>query len=40
MLDYKRDVPGESDQDKKEFLADISSFANATGGDLIYGVDE
>ena len=39
-LDYKRDLCGNSDGDKKEFLSDISSFANATGGDLLFGVDE
>lgn len=39
-LDYKRDLPGNADGDKKEFLADISSFANTVGGDLIFGVDE
>ncbi len=40
MLDYKRELPGPSDADKKEFLADVSSFANAAGGYLIYGVEE
>ena len=39
-LDYKRDLPGTSDDDKKEFLADVSSFANTNGGDLIIGIDE
>lgn len=39
-LDYKRSLPGNSDKDKKEFLADVSSFANAAGGHLIYGVKE
>lgn len=37
-IEYKQTLPGGSDADKKEFLADVSSFANATGGDLIYGV--
>ena len=40
VLEYKSELPGNSDSDKKEFLADISSFANAIGGDLIYGVIE
>jgi hypothetical protein len=31
-------LPGNSDSDKKEFLADVSSFANANGGDLVYGI--
>ncbi|MGE0827540.1 MAG: helix-turn-helix domain-containing protein [Candidatus Binatia bacterium] len=39
-LDYKRDLPGSTDADKKEFLADVSSFANTVGGDLIFGIEE
>jgi hypothetical protein len=39
-LDYKEELPGGSDGDKKEFLADVSSFANAVGGDLLFGVKE
>ncbi len=39
-IDYKLALPGTSADDKKEFLADISSFANAGGGDLVFGVDE
>ncbi|HEX4710282.1 ATP-binding protein [Phenylobacterium sp.] len=37
-LEYKRDLVGQRDADKKEFLADVSALANAEGGDLIYGV--
>lgn len=37
-IEYKKVLPGNSDKDKREFLADISSFANAGGGDLLYGV--
>ncbi len=40
VLDYKSELHGNSDSDKKEFLADVSSFANAIGGDLIYGIIE
>ena len=40
VLDYKSELNGNNDSDKKEFLADISSFANAIGGDLIYGIIE
>ena len=40
VLEYKLELPGNSDSDKKEFLADVSSFANANGGDIIYGVIE
>jgi hypothetical protein len=39
-IEYKRELPGNSDADKREFLADVSSFANALGGDLLYGVTE
>lgn len=37
-VEYKLKLPGGTDVDKKEFLADVSSFANGGGGDLIYGV--
>ena len=40
ILDYKRDKIGRKDNDKKEFLFDISSFANADSGNLILGIDE
>ena len=39
-LEYKKELPGSQDKDKKEFLADICSFANASGGDIIYGIKE
>jgi predicted HTH transcriptional regulator len=39
-IDYKRQMPGNSDGDKREFLADASSFANTGGGDLVNGIDE
>jgi hypothetical protein len=39
-IEYKLMLPATSDRDKKEFLADVSSFANASGGDLIYGMRE
>ena len=39
-IEYKSALPGGSDGNKKEFLADVSSFANTTGGDLIYGLEE
>ena len=38
-LEFKAELPGTKDSEKKEFLADVSSFANAAGGDLIYGVE-
>lgn len=37
-IEYKQELPGPLDSDKKEFLADVSSFANAGGGDIIYGI--
>lgn len=37
-IEFKLTLPGNSDKEKKEFLADISSFANASGGDLIFGM--
>jgi len=39
-LDYKEALPGGTDDEKKEFLYDVSSFANAAGGDLIFGVTD
>ena len=37
-LEFKSELPGDRDSDRKEFLADVSSFANAAGGDLVFGV--
>jgi hypothetical protein len=39
-VDYKRDPYGSRDEDKKELLKDVSSFANTQGGDILIGVDE
>lgn len=39
-IEFKRELPDSKDSDRKEFLADVSSFANALGGDLIFGVEE
>jgi len=39
-IDFKSDLHGDTDGDKKEFLADVSSLANASGGYLIYGMKE
>lgn len=38
MLEYKQELPGGTDKQKKEFLADVSSFSNASGGDLLFGI--
>ena len=37
-LEYKECLPGRSDGETKEFLADVTSFANASGGDILYGI--
>lgn len=39
-LEFKRDLPGRGDEDVKEFLADVTSLANAQGGDLLFGMNE
>ncbi|WP_416240463.1 helix-turn-helix domain-containing protein [Pedobacter sp. GR22-10] len=39
-MEYKQDIPLSNDQDKREFLYDVSSFANAGAGDLIVGITE
>jgi len=39
-IEYKRSLPDRTDGGKVEFLADVSSFANTGGGDLILGVEE
>lgn len=39
-LEYKEALPGPADGDKKEFLADVVSFANAGGGCLVFGIRE
>lgn len=39
-LDFKRDYSLAKDSEKKEFVADVSAFANSIGGDLVYGVEE
>ena len=38
-LEFKRDLPGRAERPRKEFLADVTSFANAQGGDLLFGID-
>jgi hypothetical protein len=38
--EFKRQLPGSKDEDKREFLSDVSSFANADGGDIVYGIIE
>src|SRR5689334_23463213 len=37
-LDFKSAPVGGSPDDRREFLADVSAFANASGGDIVFGV--
>ncbi|OGU72547.1 MAG: hypothetical protein A2V93_10560 [Ignavibacteria bacterium RBG_16_34_14] len=39
-IEYKESLPIESYESKKEFLADVTSFANTDGGNIIYGIKE
>jgi predicted HTH transcriptional regulator len=39
-LEFKRELPGGGDEASREFLADVTAFANAQGGDIVYGLDE
>jgi hypothetical protein len=40
FIDYKRSLPDDGEKSKREFLADVSSFANSSGGCLVFGVEE
>lgn len=39
-LDFKRSIPGRDGGGTFEIAKDVSAFANADGGDLVYGIDE
>ena len=39
-LDYKEQLPQDTYDARKEFLADVTSFANSSGGHLLFGVRE
>jgi predicted HTH transcriptional regulator len=39
-LEYKRELPGSTDNEKKEFLADVVAMANAGGGSILFGIEE
>src|SRR6266404_7521331 len=39
-IEYKRELYGNRDEDKREALKDISAFANAFGGHLVIGIEE
>jgi predicted HTH transcriptional regulator len=40
FLEYKRTTYGNGDAEVKEYLKDVSSFANTYGGDLVIGIEE
>lgn len=39
-IEYKEELPGGKDDERREFYADVSSLANAGGGDLVLGIEE
>jgi len=39
-IEYKSELPSDAYESKREFLADISSLANAAGGHVIFGIRE
>ncbi|KQP93762.1 hypothetical protein ASF60_13930 [Methylobacterium sp. Leaf113] len=39
-LDFKQAPVGGKDDDKREFLADVSALANTAGGDIVFGITE
>ncbi|MDH4241618.1 MAG: ATP-binding protein, partial [Phycisphaerae bacterium] len=40
QLEYKKELPGGTEREKVEFLSDVCSFANASGGHIIYGLGD
>jgi hypothetical protein len=39
-LDFKEKLPDRSDSAKEDFVADVCAFANARGGDIVYGIQD
>lgn len=39
-IEYKRELPGDTDKAKWDFRADVCAMANTTGGHIIHGVIE
>ena len=39
-LEFKAKLVWGTESERKEFLADVSAFANAGGGDLVLGIEE
>jgi hypothetical protein len=40
ILEFKQVLPGSDDKSRHEFLKDVCALANASGGDIVYGVQE
>src|SRR5229473_1415607 len=40
QLEFKLTLSGSTDDEKREFLKDVSAMANSQGGDIIYGIRE
>lgn len=40
QLEFKQALPGNSNDARKEFLKDVTTMANSSGGDIIYGIRE
>lgn len=40
QLDFKEALVGATRDERKEFVADVCAFANASGGDLVFGIRE
>lgn len=39
-LDYKAQLPGGGDEERRSFLIDVSAFANTLGGTILFGIPE
>ncbi len=39
-LDYKQELPSTAERDTGRFLDDVNAFANASGGDIVFGIPE
>ncbi len=40
LLDYKQSLADDSPASKVNFLSDVAAFANASGGELVFGIEE
>jgi hypothetical protein len=39
-LEFKRDLPRDDRDSRKEFVADVCALANSKGGDMVFGIEE